>query len=101
MAGHGFVGNSLCASIRDARVQEAMADTPVHAHNMFSLVGLLHTGRWFTILPKTVVDGLRTDLVFRPIDGLHDLRTVSVLVPNRSTQRQFVDAFVGLLSPRT
>lgn len=100
MAGHGFVGNSLCAGIDTPEMRRAMAETPVQAHNVFSLVGLLHTARWFTILPKTVVDGLRTDLRFRPIDGLHALRTVSLLIPNRTGKSGFVDAFADAVTPR-
>lgn len=98
---HDFVGNALCATIPETHVEKVMAGTRLHAHTLFTLIGLLQTGRWVTILPKTVVQGLRPDLVFRPIDGLHDMRTVSALIPQHSAQLPFVEAFASLLSPRT
>ena len=96
----GFVGNSLCQTIRLPAIQRAMAATPVQAHNTFSLIGLLRTGHWYTILPKTVVDGLTQELVFRRIDGLETRRVVSVLYPDQSHQSLFVEAFCDALFAR-
>lgn len=93
----GFIGNNLCHQIEEAIVQQALSETNIHLHNTFSLVGMVQTGKWFTILPKTVVQDLPGDLVFRPIQDLSARRSVSSLVANRSSQIAIADEFVGIL----
>ncbi|MEO9827439.1 MAG: LysR family transcriptional regulator [Paracoccaceae bacterium] len=92
-----FVGNNLCHQIKHARLQNALANTRLHAHNTLSLIGILQTGNWFTILPGAVVQQLPCTLVFRPLSDLNAKRTVSVLVSERSSQRSFAEEFISVL----
>lgn len=98
MTAPGFIGNNLCQQIEIEEVQRALADTSVHAHNMFSLIGMLQTCEWFTILPSTVVDDLPGDLAFIPIEGLKAHRTVSALISERSSQRAIAEEFIGIMT---
>lgn len=93
----GFIGNNLCHLIEEDIVQHALAETNIHLHNTFSLIGMIQTGKWFTILPQTVVRDLPGDLVFRPIDDLTASRSVSSLVAERSSQIAIADEFVEIL----
>jgi hypothetical protein len=65
---------------------------------MFSLIGMLQTCKWFTILPRTVVDDLPSDLAFIPIEGMVVHRTVSALISERSSQRAIAEEFVGIMN---
>lgn len=92
-----FIGNNLCHQIGHAEIDAAVTETPVHAHNTFSLIGMLHTGRWATILPRSVARDLPVGLVFRTIRGLDAERAVTAYVAERSSQRGFADAFIETL----
>lgn len=94
----GFIGNNLCQQIELDAVQQALAETSVHAHNMFSLIGMLQTFKWFTILPRTVVDDLPGDLAFIPVRGLDAYRSVSTLISERSSQRAIAEEFVAIMN---
>lgn len=94
----GFIGNNLCQQIELDEVQAALSETSVHAHNMFSLIGMLQTCKWFTILPRTVVDDLPGDLAFIPIKGLAAHRSVSALISERSSQRAIAEEFVAIMN---
>ncbi|NNL74099.1 MAG: LysR family transcriptional regulator [Silicimonas sp.] len=93
----GFIGNNLCQQIENEAIDAALAETRVHAHNTFSLIGLLRTGGWTTILPRSVARDLPVGLAFRDIRGLSAERAVTVYVAERSSQRGFAEAFVETL----
>lgn len=93
----GFIGNNLCLHLPQDAVQQAVANTRIHAHNNFSLIGLIQTGKWTTILPRRVVRDLPGDLVFRPIADLKVDRVVTALVSERSSQRGIAQDFVEIL----
>lgn len=93
----GFAGNNLCQLIDAPQLRAALAETRVHTHNIFTMIGLLQTGKWCTILPQTVAEDLEDGLVFRAIAGLEANRLVSVLLPERSSQRRVADAFAEIL----
>lgn len=98
IAAPGFIGNNLCHQITHDAVRQALADTHIHAHNTFSLIGLIQTGKWFTILPRSVTENLPGNLAFRPVADLDAKRAVTALIAERSSQRQIAEEFVALLA---
>lgn len=97
LEGSGFIGNNLCQLIEQESVQAALASGSVHAHNIASLIGMIQTCNWFTVLPRSVVENLPGDLVFIPIKGLEASRSVSALVSERASQRNIAEEFVGIM----
>ena len=96
-----FIGNPLCQQVDHPEVQTALAQSPVHAHNTLSLIGMLQTGHWWTILPQTVVADLPGQLVFRKVAGLNTTRQVVALTPDKSTQPAVARDFVQMLCDQT
>ena len=88
-----FIGNELCRQIGNDAVQRALSEVNLTVHNTLSLIGMLRTGRHVTILPKTVLQMLPGQLVFREIRDLHAPRPVVVLVAERSPQRVIAREF--------
>lgn len=89
-----FVGNNLCHQIKHAGLQRALADTQLHAHNTLSLIGILQSGKRFTVLPRAVVQQLPCNLTFRSLADLNAKRTVTALVSERSSQKNIAIEFV-------
>lgn len=71
-----FVHNALSDLIQTPRFSEAIASTDVAIHNTHSLIAMVHTGQWVTVLPKTVVKLVPANIVFKPISDLPDKRPV-------------------------
>jgi DNA-binding transcriptional LysR family regulator len=80
----GFVRNNLCDLIRSAEFGMAFTDCRVTVHNTLSLIGMVRTGKWVTVLPQTVYRIMPDDLMFRRIEGLDDRRSISLLIRERS-----------------
>lgn len=78
-----FIRNNLCNLIETPAFQTAIADSNVSIQNKMSLIAMVRTGRWVTVLPKTVVQFMSNDLVFRQIDDLPDQRDVTLLMRKR------------------
>ncbi|MDU8927378.1 LysR family transcriptional regulator [Alisedimentitalea sp. MJ-SS2] len=80
VAGAGFIRNNLINSIGDGAFQQAIAGSKVVLHNTTSLLAMVRTGKWVTVLPQSVVQAEREDLVFRPVAGVQERRHVSLLL---------------------
>lgn len=80
----GFVGNNLCRIIESEEFQLALSQAKVSVSNTLSLIGMVRTQNWVTVLPQQVAQVLPNDLVFRTIDGLDDKRPVHILIKERS-----------------
>ncbi|WP_299664113.1 LysR family transcriptional regulator [uncultured Ruegeria sp.] len=83
-----FVRNTLCDLIRTAAFLTAVKSAEITIHNTHSLINLVRTGDWITVLPQTVAEFLPEAVSFRPIADLHDKRQVYLYVRDRS---QFQD----------
>lgn len=81
---YGVIRNNLCSRIETPAFQTAIADAPVNVHNTLSLLAMVRTSNWVTVLPQTVVQIMPTELIFRPISDLPDLREVFLLLQERS-----------------
>lgn len=93
----GFVHNHLCAQIRMPAFRELLQSTRVTARNTLSLISMVRSGNWITVLPESVVGILPGHLAFRDIDGLEESRTVSLLIRERTLYPMFVEEFVEVL----
>lgn len=87
-----FVHNNLLAMIETTPVRTAIGGARVSVHNTMSLIAMVRTGQWVTVLPRSVVRFTAPDLVFRPIADLPDLRQVSLLMRERASFPQFAEA---------
>ena len=87
----GFVRNNLCDLIRSAAIRDALADCRITLHNTLSILGMVRTGNWVTVLPQTVVRIMPDELAFRRIDGLTDRRSISMLTRERSPHLQLAE----------
>lgn len=85
----GFLYNNLCSMIATPAFQTAVQGVTVSLQNTTSLVAMVRTGRWVTVLPESVVRFMSSDLVFREIAGLSDRRQVSLLMREKAPFPQF------------
>ena len=95
-----FIRNTLCDLIESEQVRSALNRAKVTVHNTHSLIAMVRTGKWTTILPKSVSDILPGELAFKPIAGLSEKRTVSLLVRTRTQFPEHVKEFADILRDR-
>ncbi|MBY6057783.1 LysR family transcriptional regulator [Leisingera daeponensis] len=79
-----FVRNALCGLIRNERFVEASSNADVTIHNTHSLITMVRTGKWVTVLPQTVARFMPEATAFRPIADLPDKREVYLYQRERS-----------------
>ncbi|SLN42546.1 putative hydrogen peroxide-inducible genes activator [Falsiruegeria litorea R37] len=79
-----FIRNALCDLIQSLAFLEAVEKSDVTIQNTLSLIAMVQTGEWVTILPQTVSRFLPTDTVFRPIADLSDQREVYLYIRTRT-----------------
>lgn len=84
ITGPGFVRNALCDLIRNERFAEAISTADVTIHNTHSLITMVRTGKWVTVLPQTVARFMPETTAFRPIADLPDKREVYLYQRERS-----------------
>ena len=92
-----FIRNNLCELIEEQRVRAALPSARVTIHNTHSLVAMLRTGKWTTILPQSVARILPEELVFKPIAGLSEKRSVSLLITTRTQFPRLAAEFAGII----
>lgn len=80
----GYLKNDLCASIGSDHFQALTAQTDFSVRNTLSLIAMVRSDNWVTILPKTVLHIAPADLVFRDIADLNAQRHVHVLLREKS-----------------
>jgi len=97
VAAAGFVNNNLCSSIQTPEFQAATAESMISMHNTMSLIAMVRTNNWVTVLPQTVAQFMSHDLIFRRIKGLSDQRQVSLLLRERTPYLQFAEEFWAFL----
>lgn len=96
-----FVGNDLCAKIRMPSFQELLNSTRINARNTLSLISMVRSGNWITVLPSSVVGILPEHLAFREIVGIDQNRVVSLLFRERCLFPEIVEEFSDILGRQT
>ncbi|WP_170384093.1 LysR family transcriptional regulator [Ruegeria atlantica] len=87
-----FVRNALCDLIQTPNFVQAVEDADVTIHNTHSLVTMVRTGKWVTILPQTVARFIPESTAFRELADLPDKRQVFLYVKDRSRFKDLTDA---------
>jgi LysR family carnitine catabolism transcriptional activator len=79
-----FVRNDLCLSIGDSYFQAATANAKLTARNTLSLISLVQSETWVTILPQAVSKISPSGLVFRQISDMPYQRHVNLLLREKN-----------------
>ncbi len=74
-----FISNDLCNAIDDSAVSQFLKHTRLSAQNTLSLIEFLNSGKWYTILPSSVVSISPQTIAFRKLEDLTAKRTISLL----------------------
>lgn len=86
-----FVRNALCDLIQTPKFVDAIADADVTIHNTHSLVTMVRTGKWVTVLPQTVARFIPETTAFRALSDLPDKRQVYLYVKEKPRFRELTD----------
>jgi len=86
-----FVRNALCDLITTPSFVQAIEDADVTIHNTHSLVAMVRTGAWVTVLPQTVARFLPEGAAFRALSDLPEKRQVYLYVKERPRFKELVD----------
>ena len=98
LTGQPFLRNELCSGIQTPGFQRLLAGTHVSAQNTLSLIAMVRSRQWVTVLPRSVVHIDPQQLVFRDIADLRERRQVDLLVRTTDKNRAFVQDFVDILT---
>ncbi len=79
-----FIRNALCDLIQSPRLHEVIGQADITIHNTHSLITMVRTGGWVTVLPQTVADFIPEATAFRLIEDLPENRQVYLYVSERS-----------------
>ncbi len=94
----GFIRNDLCSLIATPDFQAAIAAAALTAHNTLSLIAMVRSENWVTVLPKAVVQIAPNDLIFREIVDLRHQREVNLLLRESSQYLQFAEDLEALIT---
>ncbi|RMD91439.1 MAG: LysR family transcriptional regulator [Alphaproteobacteria bacterium] len=89
----GLLGNTLQGLISEGAVRSALETARVTVPNTLSLIAMVSSGEWVTILPASVAELMPASLVFRPLAGLSSRREVSMLMRERTLFPELAEAF--------
>ncbi|WP_120500111.1 LysR family transcriptional regulator [Roseovarius sp. EL26] len=92
-----FVHNNLCGLIKTPAFQAAVAGAEITVHNTHSLIAMVRSGNWVTILPQTVVQFMPDALAFRAISDLPDKRHVYLYVREQSRDIRLAEELCDLI----
>ncbi|WP_424831433.1 LysR family transcriptional regulator [Ruegeria sp.] len=87
-----FVRNALCDLIQTPRFVAAIKDADVTIHNTHSLITMVRTGNWVTILPQTLAGFIPDTIAFREFVDLPDRRQVFLYISERSRFKDLTTA---------
>ncbi len=79
-----FIRNALCDLIQTPDFAAVAETAEVTIHNTHSLITMVRSGRWITVLPKTVTEFLPSEVAFCAIANLHDKRQVYLYLRERT-----------------
>ncbi|MCI2398516.1 LysR family transcriptional regulator [Aliiroseovarius subalbicans] len=97
LSAHGLISNPLSAAIEDPRVQTALSHSRITAQNTLSLLAMVKTGDWVTILPRSVIRIDPAGLMFRPIRDVTAKRQVDLLTRSDARDSTHLTAFTQIL----
>ena len=92
-----FVRNEICARIEQAEFRELLSTTQISAQNTLSLISMIRSGHWITVLPSSVVHIDPERVAFRKIRGLSESRQVDLFFSETGPTRGIVRDLVEVL----
>ncbi|MBO9449792.1 LysR family transcriptional regulator [Tropicibacter sp. R16_0] len=95
-----FVRNALCDLIQTPDFLNAVEKSDVTIQNTLSLVAMVQTKDWVTILPQTVTRFLPQSVIFRPISDLPDQREVYLYTRTRTPHETITRACADFIQSR-
>lgn len=87
-----FVRNSLSDLIKTQAFVTALNQVNVTVHNNQSLINIIRTGRWVSVLPESVSEYLPDDVAYRPLSNLPDKREVWLYYKEQSRYQELIKA---------
>ncbi len=93
-----LVGNMLCKSIESAEFQTALSQAMVTVHNTLSLIGMIKTQNWVSVLPEKVAQISPVELTFRKVVSIEDKRPVYALIRERSPNLRYAEELAEIIS---
>ncbi len=97
LKGYQVVRNELCARIKEPSFQALLSNTRISAHNTLSLIAMVRSQHWVTVLPSSVVHIDPDQVMFRNIRGLSEKRQVDLFFRDTGLTRTFVGDFAEIL----
>ncbi|WP_170546748.1 LysR family transcriptional regulator [Ruegeria arenilitoris] len=95
-----FVRNALCDLIQTPKFVEAITDADVTIHNTHSLITMVRTGKWVTVLPQTVARFIPETTAFRALPDLPDKRQVYLYVKEKPRFQELTDECSAFIQSR-
>lgn len=86
-----FVRNALCDLIQTPSFAAAIRKTEVTIHNTHSLITMVRTGKWVTLLPQTVARFIPETTAFRTLPDLPDKRQVYLYIKEKPRFKDLTD----------
>ena len=93
-----FFRNALCDLIETPAFSQVLDRSDVTIQNTHSLITMVNTGRWVTVLPKTVAKFAPNTVSFRPIVDLPDKRQVYLYRRERTRFKDLTDTCFAFIS---
>ena len=93
-----FVRNELCARIQEPSFQELLSKTRISAHNTLSLISMVRSQSWVTVLPSSVVHIDPNLVTFREIQDLSQRRQVDLFFRETGLTGELVRDFAEILA---
>lgn len=93
----GFVSNDLCLQLDSGLVRDLAKSAAALAQNTQTLIAMVRSGDWVTVLPQRVADLDSKNLAFRRIRGLDAARDVSLLVRQSPAPPDYLIRFAELI----
>ncbi len=101
IAAADYIKNDLCDMIDSQDFQFLTSQTDISVRNTLSLIAMVKSDRWVTILPKTVLHIAPSDLVFREVSDLSMQRQVHLFLREKSPFYEYAEKLAGLIMTTT
>lgn len=93
----GFLSNDLCRQLEGEAAQALVGSAAASAQNTLTLMALVRSGGWVTVLPRRVAELDPVGLPFRPVSGLVAERQVHLLLRQRPSPPDYALRFAELV----
>lgn len=93
----GLIRNELCSTVDSAELQTQLSQAVITVYNTLSLISMIRTQNWISVLPQQVVQILPDDLIFREIADLDAKRPVLLLIKETSPHLNYAEELASII----